>query len=420
MIVDILGVWVRGLLSLILIGLGIGLVAGWYNDLPSERVIVDERDPLRAVELRRLTPSERVAAWEPGWNRPTALLASGLGLLVFSFGGGWVINPRLWRPAGDDEPRAARDGELRHVQRPDGTVLNVEIYGQADAPPLVLTHGWGADSTEWYYLKRRLAGRYRLLVWDLPGSGHSTEPVNRDYSLEKMARDLEAVLSLAGNRPAVLIGHSIGGMTMLTFCRLFPQALGTRVAGLVLTHTTYTNPLHTISWAPLYKALQKPIIEPLLHVTIALSPLVRVMNWLSYLNGTAHWNNHFSSFAGTETRGQLDFVARYNVKFPPSVLARGVFGMLRYDATDVLPTIAAPCLVIPADRDTTTRPEASEYMRSEIPASRLAALSPAKHMGLIERNDEYVRLVDEFCASVLGLTMPAAGERTTTSAVTRT
>jgi pimeloyl-ACP methyl ester carboxylesterase len=50
-----------------------------------------------------------------------------------------------------------------------------------------------------------------------------------------------------GSRPVILAGHSIGGMTLRTFCRLFPELLGPKVAGLVLINTTYTMPLNT-SW----------------------------------------------------------------------------------------------------------------------------------------------------------------------------
>jgi pimeloyl-ACP methyl ester carboxylesterase len=76
------------------------------------------------------------------------------------------------------------------------------------------------------------------------------------------------VLGLAGNRSALLLGHSIGGMIILTFCQLFPAALGTRVAGLVLVHTTYTNPVRMTKLAGLTTMLERPVIVPLLHLTI--------------------------------------------------------------------------------------------------------------------------------------------------------
>ena len=96
-------------------------------------------------------------------------------------------------------------------------------------------------------------------------------------------------------------------MITLTFCKVFPEALGTRVMGLVLAHTSYTNPVRTTSMAGLYTALEKPVLIPLMYLTIALWPLAWLMNWMSYFNGSAHRSTHKSSFSGNETRGQLNF-----------------------------------------------------------------------------------------------------------------
>ena len=220
------------------------------------------------------------------------------------------------RASAHDEPRDLRTGEKHRIRRPDGSELQVECYGPADGPPVILTHGWGATSTEWYYLKKHLTDRFRLIVWDLPGLGLSRKPDNNDYRLEKMAADLEAVLTFAGNQPAVLVGHSIGGMILLTFCRVFPEALGQRVAGLVLAHTTYKNPVRTTRMASLYTMLEKPVIIPLTYLTIALWPLVWLMDIMSYLNGSAHRSTRRSSFAGTETPGQVDFIAQLRGQGP--------------------------------------------------------------------------------------------------------
>ena len=74
-------------------------------------------------------------------------------------------------------------------------------------------------------------------------------------------------------------------MIILTFCRLFPSALGSRVSGLVLSHRTPTNPVRTTSGPAFYTAIEKPVLVPLMYLTIALSPLVRLMNWLRLLRG---------------------------------------------------------------------------------------------------------------------------------------
>jgi pimeloyl-ACP methyl ester carboxylesterase len=170
---------------------------------------------------------------------------------------------------------------------------------------------------------------------------------------------------------------------------------------MVLVHTTYTNPVHTKVPTWLLPLIQKPVLEPLCWLTVALSPVAWVMTWLGYLNGSAHWSNHTSLFAGTETRGQLDFVTRYMVKASPAVIARGTLGMFGYDATAVLPAVTVPTLVVAADGDTTTIPEASERVAREVPGARLVTLTPARHMGLIERRAEFAAAVNSFCDGVL-------------------
>ena len=278
---------------------------------------------------------------------------------------------------------------VHRIKRPDGSELRVECYGPADAPPLLMTHGWGCDSTEWFYPKHDLADRFRLIVWDEPGLGFSKKPDNNDYRLEKLAADLEAVLRLAGDRPAVLVGHSIGGMIILTFCKLFPESLGGRVAGLVLAHTSYTNPVRTAKMAGFYTAIETPVVIPLLYLTIWCWPLVWVLNWLSYLNGSAHRSTRKDSFAGTETPAQLHFIARMMPRWRPDVLARGMLGMIRYDATTTLPSISVPTLVVVGDQDVTTLPEAGRYISLNVPNARLTTLSPAKHLGLIEHHGRF-------------------------------
>ena len=381
--------------------------------MPTEQVVPGPQSPDGEEERRPLAGfPERVAAWRPGRDWATAFLAGGLGAWALSIGGR-LVSPRLWLRRGDDDPDPERQGQAHRLRRPDGTVLHVEVSGPADGPPVVLTHGWGADATAWYYLRKDLAARHRVIAWDLPGLGLSTPPDDKDFGLDKMAADLDAVLGLAGNRPAVLVGHSIGGMVTLTFARLFPEALSSRVAGMVLVHTTYTNPLHTKVPTWLLPAIQKPVLEPVCWLTVALAPLVRLMAWLGYLNGSAHWSAHRKLFAGTETRGQLDFVARYTVKASPAVVARGTLAMFDYDATAVLPGIGVPVLVVAADGDRTTIPGASRRIADAVPGAALATLTPARHMGLVERHAEFSQLVGRFCAAhaVPAVVSPGGGNR---------
>lgn len=382
----VISIWFSGLLSLGIIGGAIYVLREWY-----ERAWVYDTLLDRAV----FNP-------EIGLNGQTALLVAGLLLLLWAVAGGLIVRLLLRltsHNAGNEPPTAARNGRVERLQRPDGSELRIERYGLESGPTLIFTHGWGTDSTEWYGPKRQLSERFQIIVWDLAGIAKSTRPDNNDYSLEKFASDLNAVVELAAGQPVVLVGHSIGGMITLTFCRLFPEALGTRVAGLILVHTTYTNPVRTTTFAALCTALERPVIVPLLHLMIWLSPLVWVMNWLSYINGSSHMSTKQSGFAGTEMWQQIDFASRYGLYLSPAVLARGMFGMLRYDASTVLKTIRVPTLVVAADHDPVCKPEASERIGREVPAARLTSLAPAKHMGHMEHHAQFATLVSDFATA---------------------
>lgn len=375
--------WLLGLWSLALIGGAIYAGHRWYE----RSWQWDERF------------QQSVFSPDFGWNPPTALLCLAVLLGLIAVAGGPLLKLllRMTKPGGDDPRKQmlSPDTEQR-LRRPDGSELLVKTYGRTEAPPLLLTHGWGLNSDEWVYTHRELANHFRLIVWDEAGLGASKQPTNRDFSLEKMATDLESVLALAGGGPAVLVGHSIGGMIILTFCRLYPETLAAGVSGLVLTHTTYTNPIRTTSHAAFLSAIEKPVLVPLMYLTIALSPLVWLMNWLSYRNGSAHLSNMKSSFAGTETWEQIDFSARFTARARPLVLARGMLGMMKYDATAVLKTITLPTLVVAGNKDTTCKPEASARMRDEIPGARLVTLAPARHLGLIEHHTQYAQAIHDF------------------------
>lgn len=362
--------WFMGLSSALLVGGGAWLVWEWYDNW--------------AVHL----PAN-----------PRYLIWGGL-LLALSLLGGPLVTLFLGRrPRSGEAPmKALTGGKVHQVERPDGTRLHVESFGPESAPVLLFTHGWGLSSAEWFYARQHLGEGYRLLVWDLRGLGQSQGPRDHRYDLDRMAGDLNAVLTLADGQRVVLCGHSIGGMTTLTFCRLYPETLGARVAGLVLTQTIYTNPVRTALGAPMNRVLQEPLLRPLCHLTVWLSPLVRAMSVLSVLNGSMALANHLLQFKGQETRQQLNFTTALLLRANPAVAARGMLAMLAYEASDVLPTIGVPTLVIAASSDRATRPDASAYLRTHIPGAEEVTLSPAGHMGLIEHHGAWAAAVDRFAA----------------------
>ena len=391
-----------GLFSLAIAGIGLSLLANALRRSLRRRPVVHEtaadHAPERSHVVRRAgsTVLETPPLHDPATRK---MLLVGLVSLAVAFLGRHIVQ-LAFRPS-EDEPQQTRSGTVRTLTRPDGTTIHAEVYGLANAPILVLTHGWGVNSTEWYYAKRHLSDHFRLIVWDLPGLGLSGQPNDHDFALEKMASELRAVLQLAEGRRAVFVGHSIGGMINLTFCRLYPDLLGSEVAGIVRVDTTYTNPVRTTKNAGFSLAIQKPVAEPILHAMIPLSPVMRVLNWLSYQNGSAQLYNAHSSFAGSETRGQVDFVSQFQYRSSPAVVARGTLAMFHWDATPVLPRVNTPVLILVGGQDTTTVPTASERMQQSIPDAHLRRINPSAHYSLLEQNQAVDAAIAQFASNVL-------------------
>ncbi|WP_431039159.1 alpha/beta fold hydrolase [Streptomyces sp. P6-2-1] len=100
----------------------------------------------------------------------------------------------------------------------DGSPVHVEVFGPGDAPAVVLAHGWTCSIAFWAAQIRALAPDHRVIAYDQRGHGRSPAPLGPlGYSPKALADDLEAVLeaTLAPGEPAVLAGHSMGGMTFM-------------------------------------------------------------------------------------------------------------------------------------------------------------------------------------------------------------
>ena len=127
---------------------------------------------------------------------------------------------------------------------------------------------------------------------------------------------------------------------------------------------------------------------------------MRGLGWLSYASGLAHLQLASQSFAGVETREQLDHAAKYSYRSSPAVVAAGVRAMMNWDASDVLGRVTVPTLIITGTQDTTTLPEASVVMKREIRQSSLVTVDPAAHLGPIEQHERYATELRAFADRV--------------------
>ncbi|MCX4973756.1 alpha/beta fold hydrolase [Streptomyces sp. NBC_00620] len=97
----------------------------------------------------------------------------------------------------------------------DGARLHVEVHGPEGLPAVVLAHGWTCSTAFWAAQIRDLAADHRVIAYDQRGHGRS--PASDACGTDALADDLEAVLAatLAPGEKAVLVGHSMGGMTLM-------------------------------------------------------------------------------------------------------------------------------------------------------------------------------------------------------------
>jgi pimeloyl-ACP methyl ester carboxylesterase len=87
-------------------------------------------------------------------------------------------------------------------------------------PVLLFVHGWACDHSFWRHQAERFQDRATMLFVDLPGHGRSDKP-QVAYTHDLFAAALGAVLDDAGERSAVLVGHSVGGSIVRQFYRRF-------------------------------------------------------------------------------------------------------------------------------------------------------------------------------------------------------
>ncbi|QTC90269.1 alpha/beta fold hydrolase [Brevundimonas goettingensis] len=323
-------------------------------------------------------------------------LWTGLGLLTWSFLG--RLPATLFLARGDTDPsRPRREAGVR-VAGSDAE-LWVETRGGGGGLPIILTHGWGLDSTIWDYASRDLGEDHRLVLWDLPGLGRSKVGPS-GVTLPAFAEDLRAVIDHVGETRVILVGHSIGGMTIQTLVRDAPDFVRKRVAGIVLINTTYTNPLRTMIFSKALTALRKPVLEPVFHLMTWLQALFWLGAWQSYLSGAAHIANRFG-FGRFVTRSQLEHTTLLTTRNAPGVQARGNLAMFDWDAAGALATLDIPLLVLGGSADVITKAEASERIAREGSGS-VEIIDGVNHMGFLERAELYNLAIRSFAERLQG------------------
>ncbi|MFL5342857.1 MAG: alpha/beta fold hydrolase [Gemmataceae bacterium] len=118
-----------------------------------------------------------------------------------------------------EAPNALDKAPSKFAKAGDAKV-HYKSLGEGDTA-VVFVHGWCCDHTVWRAQAAALNGKTRTLYVDLPGYGKSDKPAG-DYTMDLFARGVDAVLTDAGVKHAVLVGHSMGTPVIRQVYRLYP------------------------------------------------------------------------------------------------------------------------------------------------------------------------------------------------------
>lgn len=142
-------------------------------------------------------------------------------------------------------------------------------WGRQSTPELtvVFVHGFTLRMASWHFQRYHLAQRWsdrriKMVFFDQRGHGASDRASARSSTMAQLGDDLDAVIrAVAPTGPVVLVGHSMGGMSIMSLARRHPKLFGHRgrIAGVALVSTAARG----ITEAGLGEGLNNPIVDAL-------------------------------------------------------------------------------------------------------------------------------------------------------------
>ncbi|HEV3474265.1 MAG TPA: alpha/beta hydrolase [Actinomycetota bacterium] len=320
------------------------------------------------------------------------------------------------RLRGRPDPGASEDltelppEDLGPVRSFDGTELHVRAAGPKDAPVLLFLHGFSLDMTTWHYQWKAFSDRYRCVLVDHRAHGRSGRPASGDYSLVAMGKDIETVLRLsAGDGPVILVGHSMGGMAILSFVQQFPEEFSRRVAGVVFTDTAASDVLREVFGglgARLGWALRRAGTRYSDRPELAERLQKRVRKFGADLTFLVGWATNFGPGASPS---HVEHVSRISADAPVEVWVHTLRDITEIDLRDVLEHIMVPSLVVVGDRDLITPKTSAQAMRAALPDATAVVITGAGHVSMLERHRVFNEVMERFLAKVFARSRAAAG-----------
>jgi pimeloyl-ACP methyl ester carboxylesterase len=267
-----------------------------------------------------------------------------------------------------------KSAELTHAEVSGHSVAHRDV---GEGPPLVLLHGFLCDSRCWRPQLADLSDRFRVLAWDAPGAGSSSDPPD-PFTTTDWAQCLAGFLDVVGIERAQVLGLSWGGILAQEIYRLYPD----RVLTLILCDT-YAGWKGSLPESACKKRLERCFLE----------------SWLSAEEFVPRWvPEFFTEAASPDLKEEMSAVVS---EFHPLGFRLMAKSSADTDTSDLLPNIEVPTLLVRGDDDRRSPMNIAEQFREVIPNAELAIIANAGHLSNMEQPEEFNAHVRRFCWSNL-------------------
>jgi pimeloyl-ACP methyl ester carboxylesterase len=351
------------------------------------------------------------------WRRLTSI--AGLATGIAAAGVGAVIaaekvavgRMRMLPDPAALEPFGTLRGRPVTVIADDGVPLHTEISGLDDAPlTIVFCHGYTLSQDVWHYQRQDLAADARLVFWDQRSHGRSGRSAPERISVDQLGFDLAAVLAatVPGGGPVILVGHSMGGMTIMALAAQQPELFGTTIAGVMLISTAAAG-VDPTAWLP---APMRPAAR------LAAAPLLRtssrgrradlVERFRQAAGDLAFLSTRFIAFGDPDVSpAAVDFLERVIRATPIDVVADFFLALRDHDKRLALsPLGQVPVTVLTGEQDRLIPAWLSEDLAASIPGANLVVVPGAGHAIILERPDIVTEEISDLAAKALEACRP--------------
>jgi pimeloyl-ACP methyl ester carboxylesterase len=342
-------------------------------------------------------------------RRALGIAASAAGVAVAGTAAGVVHRRRVIarRGVGDETPFGGLRSTPVTVVADDGVPLHVEVdepdRGAAAHLTVVFIHGYALNLDCWHFQRAGYRGLVRTVFYDQRSHGRSGRSTDDHATIEQLGRDLAQVLDHVTDGPVVLVGHSMGGMSIIALAEERPELFGSKVVGVGLVSTTAGG------------LDPHRLVVPLMPSTLGSSLAVRGMAFLSRGHRTVDVLRRASRAVATVATDLFAFgddVPASYVKFVDGMLSATPFEVIAeffptFGSLDKFETVAAlsavPVTIVCGTDDRLTSIGHSRKLHSRIEGSTLLECDGAGHMVILERHEQVNAALDQLLAE--------AGER---------